>query len=127
MNICVVGAGAIEVPARAENSQPLRLGELWRDTGFVFTGQLGQPLHVNVLVTRFKRLIRQANLPDLRFHDLRHTSATRLLGQGVHPKIVQERLGHADIRMTLNRYSHVAPDMQRSAADTLDTAFREVS
>jgi integrase len=49
-----------------------------------------------------------------------------LLAQGVHPKIVQERLGHADISMTLNRYSHVTPDMQRSAADTLDAVFREV-
>lgn len=62
----------------------------------------------------------------LRVHDLRHTSATLLLGQGVHPRIVQERLGHADIAMTLNRYSHVTPDMQRLAADTLDAAFRDV-
>jgi integrase len=58
--------------------------------------------------------------------DLRHTSATLLLRQGVHTTMVQERLGHADIAMTLNRYSHVTPDMQRAAADTLDAAFREV-
>jgi integrase len=57
---------------------------------------------------------------------LRHTSATLLLAQGVHPKIVQERLGHADISMTLNHSNHVTPDLQRSSADTLDTAFREV-
>jgi integrase len=62
----------------------------------------------------------------VRFHNLRHTSATLLLGQGVHPTIVQERLGHADIAMTLNLYSHVTPDMQRMRADTLDAAFREV-
>jgi integrase len=49
------------------------------------------------------------------------------LAQGVHPKIVQERFGHADISMTLNRYSHVTPDRQRSAADTLDSAFTKVS
>jgi integrase len=110
-----------------QNSQRLRLGELWQDSGFVFTGQQGQALHVNVLVTQFKGLIRKAGLPDLRFHDLRHTSATLLLAQGVHPKIVQERLGHADISMTLNRYSHVTPDMQRSAADTLDAVFTQVS
>lgn len=110
----------------AQNSQRLRLGELWVDGGFVFTGHSGQVLHVNVLVTRFKRLIRSASLPDLRFHDLRHTSATLLLGQGVQPKIVQARLGHAGIAGTLNRYSHVTPDMQRAAADTLDAAFREV-
>jgi integrase len=79
-----------------------------------------------VLVTRFKHLIRQAVLPDLRFHDLRFTSATLLLGQGVHPTIVQERLGHADIAMTLNRSSHVTPDMQQIAADTLDAALKSV-
>jgi integrase len=100
---------------------------VWQDSGFVFTGQLGQSLHVNVLVTQFKRLIRQSGLPDLRFHDLRHTSATLLLAQGVHPMIVQERLGHADISTTLYRYRHVTPDMQRSAADVLDAAFRKVS
>ena len=110
-----------------QNEQRLRLGELWVDSGFVFTGQQGLSLHVNVLVVQFKRLIRQAGLPDLRFHDLRHTSATLLLAQRVHPKIVQERLGHADFAMTLNRYSHVTPDMQRSAADTLDAAFNLVS
>jgi integrase len=56
---------------------------------------------------------------------LRYTTATLLLAQGVHPKIVQERLGHADIAMTLNRYSQVTPDRQRQAADTLGAAFRE--
>jgi integrase len=74
-----------------------------------------------------KTLALQEELADLRFHDLRRTSATLLLAQGVHPKIVQERLGHADIAATLNRYSHVTPDMQRSAADTLDAVFTKVS
>jgi integrase len=73
-----------------------------------------------------QHLVDQATGTDLRFHDLRHTSATLLLAQGVHPKIVQERLGHADISMTLNRYSHVTPDMQRQAADTLDAVFTKV-
>jgi integrase len=68
-------------------------------------------------------LTKAANLPTIRFHDLRHTSATLLLAQGVHAKIVQERLGHSDISMTLNRYSHVTPNMQRTAADKLEAAF----
>jgi integrase len=63
-----------------------------------------------VLVTQFKRQFRHAGIPNLRFHDLRHTSARLLLAQGVHPKIVQERLGHADISINLNHYSHVTPD-----------------
>jgi len=101
----------------------LLLGPMWQDAGFVFTNETGGPLHVNTLNYRFEKLIAAASVPAIRFHDLRHTSATLLLAQGVHPKIVQERLGHADISMTLNRYSHVMPGMQRQAADTLDAAL----
>ena len=72
-------------------------------------------------------MVRQAVSPDLRFHALRNTSATLLLAWGVHPKIVLERLGHADIAMTLNRYSQVTLDKQQSAGDTLDAAFTMVS
>lgn len=57
------------------------------------------------------------------FHDLRHSTATLLLGQGVHPKIVQEILGHSEISMTLNTYSHVLPTMQKDAMGTLDKLF----
>lgn len=84
-------------------------------------------LHVNSLSHAFGKLTAATGLPVIRFHDLRHSSATLLLAQGVHPKIVQERLGHADITMTLNRYSHVTPDMQRMAADTLDAALSDAS
>jgi integrase len=59
-------------------------------------------------------------VPHIRFHDLRHTSATLMLANGEHPKIVQERLGHANIGITLDRYSHVSQDMQREAASRLD-------
>jgi len=59
-------------------------------------------------------------LSDIRFHDLRHTAATRMLQQGLHPKIVQERLGHADIALTLNTYSHVLPATQEEAAEKMD-------
>ena len=59
-------------------------------------------------------------MPHIRFHDLRHTSATLMLANGEHPKIVQERLGHANIGITLDRYSHVSQDMQREAASRLD-------
>jgi integrase len=107
----------------SQNAERLRLGDVWDDHGFVFTNETGGPLHVNSLMCRFRKLITAAGVPTIRFHDLRHTSATLLLAEGVHPKIVQERLGHADISMTLNRYSHVTPGMQRQAADTLDAAM----
>jgi integrase len=104
----------------AQNAERLRLGPLWEDNGFVFTNQIGGPLHVNSLVAQYEKLIKAADVPRIRFHDLRHTSATLLLAQDIHPKIVQERLGHADIGMTLNRYSHVTPSMQREAAEAID-------
>ena len=68
----------------------------------------------------FQLLLKKAGLPPIRFHDLRHTAATLLLASGVHPKVVQERLGHATIAITLDTYSHVTPTMQRDAATQLD-------
>ena len=65
-------------------------------------------------------LLKRAGLPMIRFHDLRHTAATLLLAQGVHPKIVQERLGHSQISLTLDTYSHILPGMGREAASKLD-------
>jgi integrase len=107
--------------------QRLVLGDLWKDHGFVFTNPTGGPLHVNSLMLRFRKLITTTGVPTIRFHDLRHTSATMLLAKGVHPKIVQERLGHSDVGITMNRYSHVTADMQRNAADLLDAAIDEAT
>jgi integrase len=67
--------------------------------------------------------LQSAGLPRIRFHDLRHTCATLLLGEGVHPKIVQELLGHASIRLTLDTYSHYLPDMQEKAVDAMRSAL----
>ena len=91
---------------------------------WVFCDTQGGPIHKQNLVRRsFKPLLKEAGLPDIRFHDLRHTAATLLLAKGVHPKIVQERLGHSSINLTLDTYSHVMPTLQRDAADKLDELF----
>ena len=74
------------------------------------------------LLYQFKKLIEAAEVPSIRSHDLRHTCAT-LLSQGVHPKIAQERLGHANVSMTLDCYSDVTPDMSEQAADILNAAL----
>ena len=66
-------------------------------------------------------MLQAANLPEFRFHDLRHTAATLMLQQGVHPKVVQERLGHSTISLTLDTYSHVLPSLQEDVAQKLDT------
>ena len=89
---------------------------------FVFCNSTGGPLRRSHFHRNdFKPLLKRAELPDIRFHDLRHTSATLLLAQGVHPKVVQERLGHAQISLTLDTYSHVLPSMQADAANRLDS------
>ncbi len=106
-----------------QNAERLRMGPIWEDHGFVFTNETGGPLHVNSLMARYEKLVVLAGVPRIRFHDMRHTSATLMMANGIHPKIVQERLGHADISMTLNRYSHVTPSMQRDAADAIDAAI----
>jgi integrase len=70
-------------------------------------------------------MLARAGPPRLRFHDLRHTAATLLLGQGIHPKVVSEMLGHASIMTTLDPYSQVTPTMQQQAADALDALLSE--
>jgi integrase len=71
----------------------------------------------------FKPVLKRAGLPEIRFHDLRHTCATLLLGRGVHPKYVQHLLGHKSIKLTLDRYSHWIPSMGRATADGMDEAL----
>jgi integrase len=88
---------------------------------WVFTNSIGGPLRRSHFHRNdFKPMLKHAELPDIRFHDLRHTSATLLLTQGIHPKVVQERLGHAHISLTLDTYSHVVPSMQADAATRMD-------
>jgi integrase len=88
---------------------------------WVFCNAAGGPLRRSHFhFDEFKPLLKRASLPDIRFHDLRHTSATLLLSHGIHPKVVQERLGHSQISVTLDTYSHVLPTMQLEAAGKFD-------
>jgi integrase len=83
---------------------------------------VGRPINPsNLLIRSFRSLLERADLPKIRFHDLRHTAATLLLGEGIHPKVVSEMLGHSTITITLDLYSHVTPIMQQQAADALDS------
>ena len=94
-------------------------------TGLLFTTSNHTPYSPRNLVRDFKQQLTRAGLPDIRFHDLRHTTATLLLSQGVHPKIVQEILGHSQISLTLDTYSHVTPSMQKEAAEKMSEMFRK--
>ena len=102
----------------------LKAGEAWQDHDYVFCTSIGthlSPSH-DVLV-QLKNVLKKAGLPDIRFHDLRHSTATLLLSKGVHPKVVQEILGHSEISMTMDTYSHVLPTMQKNAMDELNDIF----
>lgn len=80
----------------------------------------------NLTRRSFHPLLERAGLPRMRFHDLRHTAATLLLAQGVHPKIVQEMLGHASIALTLDTYSHVTPTLQAEAAEKMQAVLTAI-
>jgi integrase len=96
------------------------LGSAYQDHDLIFCQPNGKPLRANNIVRRdFKRVLKRAGLPQIRFHDLRHCHATLLLRQGVHPKVVQERLGHSTPAFTLQVYSHVLPGLQEEAAEAL--------
>jgi integrase len=94
--------------------------EKWESNDFVFCNGHGAILRSTPIDRAFARLVRDAGLPTIRIHDLRHTAATLMLENGIHPKIVSERLGHSGIQITLDRYSHVSDNMQRDAATSLE-------
>lgn len=107
-----------EVQARRRES-----GARWRENDLLVTRDDGSPVNPDSLSSAWRRLLRRHNLPPVRFHDLRHAHATLMLLQGVHPKVVSERLGHASVGITLDTYSHVLPSMQSQAAEAFDRLF----
>src|SRR5215212_7338042 len=101
-----------------------KVGSLWSENGLIFASETGEPLNRHNLIRRsFKPLLKQAGLPQIRFHDLRHTCATLLLIRNVNPKIVSEMLGHSTIAITLDTYSHVLPNMRNQAAAAMEEAL----
>jgi integrase len=94
-------------------------GSRWVETGFVFTTTKGTPLDARNVVRWFKALLRASGLPDMRWHDLRHSCASLLLAQNVPVRVVMEVLGHSQISLTM-RYSHVIPQLRTEAADSMD-------
>lgn len=97
----------------------LAAGPTYARRGFIFANAAGQPLDITKVRKRWKALLSAAGLPDLRLYDSRHTHATVLFREGTAAKLVQERLGHASITLTLDTYTHVIPGMGEAVADTL--------
>ena len=100
------------------------IGDGYEDRGLVFASQTGKTMSASNVVSRhFRPLLKRAKLPRVRLHDLRYTCATLLLIKGVHPKYVQELLGHANISITLDTYSHVIPGMGNQTVDAMEEIF----
>lgn len=107
---------ALRAHRRRQAEDRLAFGPGYQDADLVFARADGSPLDPDTVSATFDRLLKLARLPRIRLHDLRHTHATLALAAGVHPKVVQERLGHANIQTTMDIYSHTIPAMQEDAA-----------
>jgi integrase len=124
INLTPRTVSTLKAHRKKQLEEKIKLTGLYKDHGLIFATRVGTPLNPENLVNRwFKPLLERASLPEIRFHDLRHTCATLLLGRGVHPKLVQELLGHATIAMTLDTYSHYMPSMGNQAAGAMEDAL----
>ena len=118
--IPAIAVSALKSHRVRQAEERLEVGKGWNDLDLVFTTAKGQPLYGTVVYGRFKRILKAAGLRPQRFHDLRHCYATLLLVQEVHPRLVMETLGHSEIGVTMNCYSHVLAEMKREPANLMD-------
>lgn len=118
-----VALAALRARRQQQREQKLKAGGAWVETGLVFTRLDGGLYNPSNVTRRFQHQLAKAGLPVIRFHDLRHGTATLLIAAGVPQRVVMEVLGHAQVSTTLNLYAHVAPDLQRGALDALDRAL----
>jgi len=99
------------------------VGSGWTETGHVFASTIGTPLHAATVSRALKKALTAAGLPDSRFHDLRHATATFLLSQGMGLEDVKNQLGHSSITLTSNTYGHVLEARQREVAQVMDAVL----
>ncbi len=116
----------MEVLRDHRERQARKLGAVPGPTSFVFTTANATPIEPRNAVRSFKAVLRRAGLPKvIRFHDLRHSYASYLVRLGVHPRVVMEAMGHSQIALTMNTYSHVTSEQQREAANKVDGLLRQ--
>ncbi len=124
IDLSAASIAALKAHRRRQLEERMQRAGLWRDHGLVFPSTVGTPLSHRNVVRAFKDLLKRAGLPQsTRLYDLRHTCATLLLGSNVHPKYVQELLGHASIALTLDTYSHVLKGMDGGIGSAMDRAL----
>jgi integrase len=98
-------------------------GKRWSEHGLVFPSQIGTPLDESNVLRRFQTVCKDNDLPRLRLYDLRHTHASLLIHEGVHPKKISERLGHSSIKLTMDTYGHLFEGSDRDSADKMEQLF----
>ena len=124
IDLSTASIAALKAHRKRQLEERMQKAGLWRDHGLVFPSTVGTPLFHRNVVRAFKNLLKRAGLPQsTRLYDLRHTCATLLLGSNVHPKYVQELLGHASIALTLDTYSHVLKGMDGGIGGAMDKAL----
>jgi len=114
---------ALKAHRRHQRKERLALGPAWTDSGYVFVDEAGVEYHPHRFTKMFEKAVAEAGVPKIRLHDTRHTMATLALEAGVHPKVVQEQLGHSTISVTLDTYSHVPQAVRRDSADKIASLF----
>jgi len=103
-----------------QEAEIVRVGKKWDDNDLIFPSSFGTPINPRNLVRDFKKFLKRASLPNIRFHDLRHTAATLMISHGVPVNVVSKILGHSKVSVTLNIYAHSNTDMQEQAAKIMD-------
>ena len=121
ISLPTIGVDALRRQKRRHAGLRLAAGTMWQDQrGLVFTDELGRPLSGSLVTKQFSEALRRAELPHVRFHDLRHTYATLAISAGVSLRTVADALGHSTITVTADIYAHVTPEMKREVATALD-------
>ena len=103
-----------------QHEERLAAGDQWQEHNLIFANQYGRPIDHRNLIRDFERILKDAGLPDIRFHDLRHTAASLMVKHNVPLNIISKRLGHARVSITLDIYSHTVPGMQEEAVEMID-------
>ena len=125
INLPAFAVDALRVQRERQNERRLFHGPAWQDWGLVFSSSIGTPLNPSNVIHRFHAILELAGLPRQRFHDLRHCAASLLLSAGEHPRVVMDVLGHSQIALTMNTYSHVMPAALEQAAERMDALFAD--
>ena len=124
IDLGAASVAALKAHRKRQLEERMQKAGLWEDQGLIFPSGVGTPLSHHTVVSAFKKLLNRADLPKTtRLYDLRHTAATILLSRNVHPKYVQELLGHASIALTLDTYSHVLKGMDGGIGGAMDEAL----